>query len=82
MGNYAYVLNLVLVKSCAISKLYSTFDFLAIFASVFKLSSKRNERLTTAIKSMIDRISNKWRLQQFVKLAGQRNIQQCYRFWN
>ena len=49
----------VLVKSCAIPKLYSTFDFIGNIASIFKSSSKRNPRLATAIKSMSDRISNK-----------------------
>ena len=32
--------------------------------ALFKSSSKINARLTTAIKSMSGRISNKWRLQQ------------------
>ena len=60
----AHVLNLVLVKSCAIPEMHSTFDFIGDIASFFKSSSKRNARLTTAIKRMSDRISNKWRLQQ------------------
>ena len=58
------VLNLVLVKSCAIPEIYITFDLIADIASFFKSSSKRNARLTSAIKSMNDRISNKWRSQQ------------------
>ena len=60
----AHLLNLVLVKSCAIPKIQSTFDFIGDIVSLFKSSSKRNARLTTAIKSMSDRISNKWRWQQ------------------
>ena len=59
----AHVLNLVLVKSCAIPEIQSTFDFVGDIASCFKSSSKRNARTTTVIKSMNDRISNKWRLQ-------------------
>ena len=61
----AHVLTLVLGKSCAIPKIYCAFDFIGGIAILaFKSSSKRNARLTTAIKSMSDRISNKWRLQQ------------------
>ena len=61
----AHVLNLVLVKSCAIPEIHSTFDFIVNIAQFFfKLSSKRNAGLTTAIESMSDRINNKWRLQQ------------------
>ena len=60
----ARVLNLVLVKSCVIPKIYSTFDFIGDIASFFKSSSKRNTRYTTAFKNMSYRISNKWRLQQ------------------
>ena len=59
-----HVLNLVLVKSCAIPEIHSTFDFIEDIARLFKSSSNRDARLTTAIKSMSDRISNKWRLQQ------------------
>ena len=59
----AYVSNLVLVKSCAIPQIRSTLDFMGDIASFFKSNSKRNARQTTAIKSISDRISNKWRLQ-------------------
>ena len=38
--------------------------YIGILLVFFKSSSKRNVRLTTAIKSMSDRISNKSRLQQ------------------
>ena len=60
----ANVLNLALVKSCAIPETHSTFDFIGNIASFLKSSSKRNARLTTAIKSMSDQISKKWRLHQ------------------
>ena len=53
-----------LVKFCAIPEIHSTFDFIVDIASFFKSSSKRNARLTIAVKSMRNRISNKWRLQQ------------------
>ena len=57
-------IELVLVKSCAMPEIHSTFDFKRDIANFFKSSSKRNARLTTAIKRMSDQISNKWRLQQ------------------
>ena len=60
----AHVLNSVLVKSCAIPKIHRTFDFIGEIASFFKSSNTTNLRLTTAIKSISDRISNKWRMQQ------------------
>ena len=59
----AHVLNFVLVKFCAIPEIHSAFDFMGDIVSFFKSSSKRNARLTTAIKSMSNRIGNKWRLQ-------------------
>ena len=68
----AHVLNLVLVKSCAIPEIHSTFDILGEIASfVFKSSIKRNARLTTAIKA--------WTIDSAINgdCAGQRNIQQC-----
>ena len=58
----AHVLNLVLVKSCPIPRIYSAFDLSGILRVFFKSCSKTNAQLTTAIKSMSDRISNKWRL--------------------
>ena len=57
----AHALSLVLIKSSAIPEIHGTFDFIGDIATFFKSSSKRNARLTTAIKSMSDRISNKWR---------------------
>ena len=60
----AHGLKLVLVKSWAIPEIHCTFDFVEDIASFFKSSSKRNARLTVAIKSLSDRISNTWRLQQ------------------
>ena len=60
----AHVLNVVLVKSCALPEIHTTFDFIGYIASFFKSSGERNVRFTTAIKSMSDRISNKWRLPQ------------------
>ena len=56
--------ELGLVESSAIPEIHSTFDFIQNIASFFKSNSRRNARLTTAIKSMSDRISNKRRLQQ------------------
>ena len=50
----ANVLNLVLIKSRAILEIHNTFDFKRYIASFFKSNSKRNARLTTAIKSMND----------------------------
>ena len=58
----AHVLSLVLVKSCAIPKFIARLILYRILLVCFKSSSKKNARLTTAIKSMGDRISNKWRL--------------------
>ena len=55
----AHVLNLVLVKSCAIPEIHSAIDFIEDITSSFILSSRRNAPLTTAIKSISDRISNK-----------------------
>ena len=55
----AQVLNLVLVKSCAIPEIHSTSDFIGNIASFF---NQENARLITAIKSMSDRICNEWRL--------------------
>ena len=60
----AHVLNLVLVRSCAIPEIQSKFDFIGYIASFLKFGRKRNARLTTAIKGLSDRISDKWRLQQ------------------
>ena len=54
----------VLVKQCAIPETHSTFDFIGNIASFIKLSRKKNARLIAAIKSVSDRISNKWGLQQ------------------
>ena len=53
----SHELNSVLVKSFAIPEIHRT--FIGDIASLFKSSSKRNARLTTAIKSLSDRISNK-----------------------
>ena len=41
----AHVLNLVLVKSCTIYEIQSTFDSTGYIASFFKSSWKRNARL-------------------------------------
>ena len=40
----AHVLNLVLVTSCSIPEIHSTFDFVEDIASFFKSSSIRNAR--------------------------------------
>ena len=59
----AHVLNLVSEKSCAIPEIYSTFNFIADISNFLNLAVKEmHTRLTTAFKSMSDRISNKWSL--------------------
>ena len=58
------ILNSVLVKSCAIPEIHNIFDFIKDIVNFFTSSSKRNARLTTAVKSKSNQISNKWRMQQ------------------
>ena len=48
----AHVLDLVWVKSRAKLENHSTFEFVKDIACIFKSSSKKNARLTTADKSM------------------------------
>ena len=48
-----HVLNLVLVKSCAIPEIEGTFDFKGNIASFFKLGGIGSARLTSVIDSFI-----------------------------
>ena len=64
----AHVLNFVLIKFCSTPEIHSTFDFIGDIASSFKSSSRRNARLTTAIKSISNRISIKRKLKPLYQI--------------